>query len=470
MGHGNKALGFKFIVVFLLAVFLVPMALGVADSGYIWKAAKAATVTETVQGPSIPKFDIEHLKKSEIQIAPGNIVNIPEPTSLMYVNFDTGGQELPTDKDTTIYGTLQIVSDGAYFQCWARLKVQGESSSSWPKKNWAYKCYKDSTKSERVYLKTGNWAVSNDKSVSKAEWNDCSFIRKTVLGLLWGDIVNSRPGWPKNEVETPLIGNHDTSGWFSGATGHTEGYPAIQYIDGEFYGLSTWYRWKDTANYNLDPSNPKHYQLDTVNHTPWWEITAEDFKTRSPNTWGPEQEADLARFKEYAGKTEADFRDSFEEAFDKQNAIDYFIFLQFYHLADNRENNTQIISYDGQKWFFLPYDLDYSLGISWEGSGQIFAPHGILIDKTSERFWGKFYRAFPQEIEARYAELRDKNILSLDSLYMYIKQRASRFTPEMIAAEYEKWPEKPNNVSHTQTLEWLRDHIPPLDAWFNYYR
>ena len=42
----------------------------------------------------------------------------------MCVNFDTGGQELPTNKDTTIYGTLQIVSDGAYFQCWARLKVR----------------------------------------------------------------------------------------------------------------------------------------------------------------------------------------------------------------------------------------------------------------------------------------------------------------------------------------------------------
>ncbi len=424
---------------------------------------------ETVEnGLDTLRFDIENLKMNKIPILPGNIVSIPEPTSLMYINFETHGQELPTDKKTTIYGTLQIVSDGAFFECWSRLKVQGGSSAKRDKKNWAFECYKDSTKAERIYLKTGNWAVSNDKSVSKAEWNDCSFIRNTILGLIWGDMVNSRSGWPKNEVETPLVGNHDTSGWFSGATGHTEGFPAVQFINGEFYGLSTWYRWKDTANYNLDPSNPKHYQLDTSNHTPWWEITTEDFKTRSPEVWGPEHEEDLNRFKKYAGKTGWAFRQTFEEAFDTQNAIDYFIFLQFCHLTDNREKNTQIISYDGQKWFFLPYDLDASLGISWDGKGEIRSPKSILISKTSDRFWGKVYRAFPKDIENRYAELRDKNILSIDNIYKHVTERASRFTPRLLAAEYEKWPDKPNNVSHAQTLAWIRDHIPYLDTWFNY--
>lgn len=416
--HKQKVL--KMSVILPVIVFLLfataDISVQVWGNTIVKAAPKNETETEIRNYVNNLEFDIDRLRKGDVRIMPGNIVSIPEPTSLMYVNFETAGQDLPADKSKTIYGTLQIISDGAFYECWARLKVQGGSSAGWAKKNWAFKCYKDSTKSERVYLKTGNWAVSNNKSVSKAEWNDCSFIRKTVLGLLWGDMVNSRPGWPKNEVETPLIGNHDLSGWMSGATGHTEGYPAVQYIDGEFYGLSTWYRWKDTANYNLDPSNPKHYQLDTSNHTPWWDITPKDFKIRSPKEWGTEQDKDLERFKNYAGKTGSDFRDSFEEAFDKQNAIDYFIFLQFCHLTDNREKNTQIISYDGQKWFFLPYDLDSSLGISWDGSGQKHSPESILISKTTDRFWGKFYRAFTQEIEERYADLRNKNILSVDTL------------------------------------------------------
>ncbi len=414
------------------------------------------------------KFDMDVLKKVEAPVLPGNIVSIPEPTSLMYINFLTDGQDLPEEKDVPVDGILQIISDGVYFECWARMEIQGNSSADWPKKNWEFKCYKDDTMSERIYIKTGNWAVSNKKCVSKAEWNDPTFVRKTVIGLIWGDMVNSRLGWPKNEVETPLVGNIDQSGWFTGATGHTEGFPAVQLIDGEFYGLATWYRWKDTANYNLDPDNPQHYQLDTGDFTPWWEFTADNFKARSPKKWGDEQEADLARFKEYTGKTGADFAKGFEDAFDKQNAIDYLIFIQFLHLADNTENNVQIVSYDGQKWFFLPYDEDLSLGIFWDGSGVHYSPDTILVNKESDRFWSKVANAFPKEIEERYAELRDKGILSVDNLYGHIIERASRFTPELIEAEYEKWPDKPDNTSHAQMLEWLSEHIPYVDEFFNY--
>ena len=458
----------KLPALFLISAFLLSLALDANSPVEPDKvmSANLGAIPANVSG--IPQFNVADLKKTEVPILPGNVVSIPEPTSLMYINFETYGQELPDNKENFIYGTLQIISHGAFFECWARLKVQGDSSANWLKKNWDFKCYKDNAKTQRLYLKTGNWAVSNDKSVSKAEWIDCSFIRNTVLGLLWGDMVDSRPGWPKNEVETPFEINHDRSGWFTGATGHTEGYPALQFINGEFYGLATWYRWKDTANYNLDPSNPKHYQLDTLNYTPWWEITPDDFKTRSPSKWGTEQEKDLARFKDYAGRTGQDFLESFTQAFDLQNALDYFIFLQFCHLPDNMEANTQIISYDGKRWFFLPYDLDCSLGISWDGRGQTCPPSSILISKTSDRFWGKVYQTFPQEIEQRYAELRNKNILSVDNLHKHITERAARFTPEMIAAEYERWPTKPNNVSHTQTLEWIRDHIPYLDEWFNY--
>ena len=159
---------------------------------------------------------------------------------------------------------------------------------------------------------------------------------------------------------------------------------------------------------------------------------------------------------------------SFDEAFDKRNAIDYFIFLQFLHLPDNMESNVQIVSYDGQKWFFLPYDLDFSLGISWDGTGQCYTPNAILIDKTSERFWGKVYNAFSYEIEERYAELRRKDVLSVDAVYRHIKERAGGFTEELVAAEYEKWPDKPNNTGHVQILEWLCGHILYLDKWFLY--
>ncbi len=119
----------------------------------------------------------------------------------------------------------------------------------------------------------------------------------------------------------------------------------------------------------------------------------------------------MGNFKVYVGKIGRDFLESFEEVLDVQNAIDHFIFLEFCHLPNDTEPNTQIISYDSQKWFLLRYDLNASPEISQDSSGEIYPSSSILIDKNSDKFRGKVYQAFLQEIENRYIELRNRNIL-----------------------------------------------------------
>ncbi len=52
--------------------------------------------------------------------------------------------------------------------------------------------------------------------------------------------------------------------------------------------------------------------------------------------------------------------------------------------------------------------------------------------------------------------------------HRHINRRANKFTLEMISAKYERWPDKPYNTNHVQVLEWIQDHIPYLDARFNY--
>ncbi|WP_291626248.1 CotH kinase family protein [Clostridium sp.] len=57
-----------------------------------------------------------------------------------------------------------------------------------------------------------------------------------------------------------------------------------------------------------------------------------------------------------------DFKDSFEQYFNKDSILRYYLFDMFIGGIDGLSKNFHLCSWDGQIFYCLPYDLDSCLG------------------------------------------------------------------------------------------------------------
>ena len=57
-----------------------------------------------------------------------------------------------------------------------------------------------------------------------------------------------------------------------------------------------------------------------------------------------------------------DFKDSFEQYFNKDSILRYYLFDLFIGGIDGLSKNFHLCSWDGQIFYCLPYDLDSCLG------------------------------------------------------------------------------------------------------------
>lgn len=56
------------------------------------------------------------------------------------------------------------------------------------------------------------------------------------------------------------------------------------------------------------------------------------------------------------------FKDEFEDYFEKDAMIFYYLFTEVFLLADNRAKNMFLTTFDGEHWFPIPYDMDTAIG------------------------------------------------------------------------------------------------------------
>ncbi|MES5618123.1 CotH kinase family protein, partial [Acinetobacter baumannii] len=160
---------------------------------------------------------------------------------------------------------------------------------------------------------------------------------------------------------------------------------------------------------------------------------------------------------------------------DKQNAIDFMIFAEFVKCRDvvsqNSAKNFQFISYDGKKFMFMPYDMDTVFGLEWTGAVVYDDTTGSqLVWNSSSSFWRKVKATYNTDIEARYKQLRDQKIISVENIYNLSTDLFSKFSISVVELELARWPVRPslNITSLEQILTWTKKRIAFLDTYFNY--
>ena len=318
--------------------------------------------------------------------------------------------KLPSKK-VNVPCVLEYSSLTHSFKANIKIKVQGQSSALFPKRNYSIELYGDEYFNIPMNKSFKNWG-SHNKYVLKANYTDHLHARNIVCANLWANIVRNRKDFDTLPEELKTSPN----------MGAIDGFPIKLYANGEYKGIYTWNIPKKAWMFNTDKKNSNHAVLQGNAN----DFGLDEYKTNPCNfnaLWNGSSYWTIEEGKESDELTESfnkviravanSDKVSLEKYLDIQSAIDYFIFQDVVLGIDGLSNNMLCLTYDMQKWYLSAYDMDATFGL--KASGEMngtptdampttyLNQHSALLDLLTNNY--------DSEMKNRYAELR-KNELS----------------------------------------------------------
>ena len=148
---------------------------------------------------------------------------------------------------------------------------------------------------------------------------------------------------------------------------------------------------------------------------------------------------------EASSKSEEDLKalkSIYEKYFDVHNMEDYMIIGDILGNGDGFAGNWQWFTYDGVKWWVGLYDCDLVFGGNWEGK-LVSPPSNRHIDVSTNKPNGYVVKYYYDDMKARYKELADNNIISINNIVSMLKDWCMRIGTSFYKKEYEKWKDSP---------------------------
>ena len=152
--------------------------------------------------------------------------------------------------------------------------------------------------------------------------------------------------------------------------------------------------------------------------------------------------------------------EKFEEYFDKENLIDYELVQCALHDVDSQGFNWQIITYDGNKWYFCNYDKERVFGQTGSFNMLSSVPtEGMFIigsGKGTPNEW--VINNCKSELKERWEQLVRLGIFTEEHFISLYNDWMSRIGEENYKLEYEKWVNSPcNRDSMVNISDWKYD-------------
>ena len=305
----------------------------------------------------------------------------------LYFEGDISGMETKADIRNI---SFVYKADGKTVSGFAELKPQGTSSLAYDKKNFTIKFYQDAEHEDKMPIDVG-WGEQS-KYCLKANWVDRTHSRNIVTAKLGAQVAQ------KYDLLTQAPKN-----------GLVDGFPIEIYNNGKFYGIYTFNIPKDAWQFAMDEDNPDHIVVSGETYKPtnlfqelpslkYWSVEV-----------GQENEQTLEKltrmFDFVINSSDEEFVANFEEYLDLDAALNYYIMVDYCHLADNHGQNMLLATYDGMKWYLSLYDLDTSWGITWNGY-QLHDYENNLLEMSRNNLFARMEKCFAKELSDRYFELR----------------------------------------------------------------
>ncbi|MFW5658285.1 MAG: CotH kinase family protein [Bacteroidota bacterium] len=163
------------------------------------------------------------------------------------------------------------------------------------------------------------------------------------------------------------------------------------------------------------------------------------------------------------------FYQGYHDRFLMDNLVDYFIFLNLLRATDNTGKNLFIAKYTGNdKYFYVPWDLDGTLGTIWDGTNE-----NITDDILSNGFYDRLMHdcstnGFVNRVKERWLELRSTFLTHDSLLSVFTNHHEHLLHNGVYEREMLAWPEytyDPADMSYLS--QWMASRIAYLDSIFS---
>jgi hypothetical protein len=292
------------------------------------------------------------------------------------------------------------------FKDYVTLKVQGDSSSGYPKKNFNLKMFTDADRAQKDKRVFRDWSKTH-KYCLKANWIDHTHARNVVNGRLWGQVVRSRSDFGEYPAEYRESAN----------CGAVNGFPVKVYLNGVYQGLYTWNIRKDESMFNMDDSTGTQAALiaDANNNVTLWRglpaIDGTDWTDELNDTVPDAVKTSFQNlYKFVMESTDEEFKANIGNYFYLSSLIDYYIFVHAIYMMGGFCKSQTMFTYDATKYLANIYDMDTTWALYWDGS-DYYTVNGDVSNSgtgdSSNLLYARLETLFPDEIKTRYAELRE---------------------------------------------------------------
>lgn len=373
----------------------------------------------------------------------------PTGLKIFYLDGDVTGMT----KDDKVNLTYRFGEQTGMCTC----KWQGASSINFPKKNY--------TIAKLTPAIDVGWGMQK-KYCLKAEYADASYARNIVSAKLWGETVKTRV--PANARLSDLPNG-----------GAIDGFPIMLVINGEYQGLYNFNIPKDPWMFGMGSGSYEAIFTaeDTSDYTKFKAVATKE-EILSAQHWEIEYVPDednpdwaISSFNRMVqaviDSTGNNYRDTLQDYLDIESAIDYFILVGLLGGADNISHNNIVATYDGTKWFFTVYDLDWTFGAkNWNTS--FFPPDTSKVTfknmQDINRVMHLIYTYDKAALKARYWELREK-VFSESNITDKIFTYLAPIPKAVMNEESNIWPSKPGTLTSNfeQMINWYELRCKYLD-------
>ena len=367
-----------------------------------------------------------------------------------------------------------------------KIKIQGQTSQGFPKKNYSLKF------DQSIELKEG-WGA-HKSYVIKADWVDFSQMRNELGAKIWGQIRRTRIVADRDTLvdgsDSQLVNaSGDT---FAGETtqafaslnfGSIDAYPIFVVINGMYWGLYSMTVPKDDWIANM--GNGDHEAMISAEaHGPVTgfkqeimpdasgNLNGEDFAIEyvtdeDDQAWVTQKlnaaiDACLAHYDD-----DPTYVTEISKHIDLDSAIDYYIFSALTANLDGTTKNFLLNCWhQADPWHFAAYDMDATFGNNWDGKRIFASSHQPDFEgfKTNSRLMEVIYKHDKQVLISRYQELR-KGPLSESNLHDTISDYAIKIPKAAYDYEAKRWPSRPGTALNDaqQILSWIDQRLTFLD-------
>ena len=167
------------------------------------------------------------------------------------------------------------------------------------------------------------------------------------------------------------------------------------------------------------------------------------------------------------GSTGANYADTCGAYIDIDSAVDYMIFNCLINNTDGLDKNYLLDTFDGEKWYFVAYDMDGVFGNVWHGKSYYRANGECTLAgfEQAHRLMHLIYTYDKARLCARYRELRN-GVLSEEVVMYRLMDYAVDIPKANQDYEVLRWPSTPGTGTNSvnQILNWYRLRCIALDA------